>query len=102
MGNRKTLKGDGEALKYDRAALNGSKEVLNVVEDTLKDDEKVLKGDGEELKGVLLFYCIYIHVKVDSFLLFYLDDNGSIVTFACYKKLMVRVNIVQKFCITFS
>ena len=42
--------------------------MLNVVEDTLKDDKKGLKGDGEELKGngVLLFYCIYIHVKVDS------------------------------------
>ena len=44
--------------------------MLNVVEDTLKDDKMSLKGDGEELKGngVLLFYCIYIHVKVDSFL----------------------------------
>ena len=44
--------------------------MLNVVEDTLKDDKKGLKGDGEELKGngVLLFYCIYLHVKVDSFL----------------------------------
>ena len=70
--------------------------MLNVVEDTLKDDKKGLKGDGEELKGngVLLFYCIYIHVKV--------DDNRCIVTFACYKKIMVRVNIDQKNCITFS
>ena len=60
----------GEALYYDRAALNGRKEVLNVVEDTLKDDKKGLKGDREELKGngVLLFCCIYIHIKVDSFL----------------------------------
>ena len=37
------------------------------VEDALKGDKKGLKGDGEELKGnrVLLFYCIYINVKVD-------------------------------------
>ena len=85
--------------------------MLNVVEDTLKDNKKGLKGDGEELKGngVLLFYCIYIHVKVSC--IFHLDDNRCIVshkqmsqfvTFACYKKLMVRVNIDQKICITFS
>ena len=67
--------------------------MLNVIKDTLKDDKKGLKGDGEELKGngVLLFYCIYIHVKVVS-CIFYLDDNRCIVTFACYKKIMVRVN----------
>ena len=60
--------------------------MLNVVEDTLKDDKKRIKGDGEEIVS-----CI-----------FYLDDNRCIVTFACYKKLMVRVNIDQKICITFS
>ena len=40
--------------------------------------------------------------KVDISCIFYLDGNICIVTFACYKKWVVRINIVLNFVITFS